>query len=70
MRVGGVCVIDRLLVIALAKYCILDIFDLKIERLTAVCRIEKFLVFTHLKLWIASARHNFKWVKTLNRLLT
>ena len=22
-----------------------------------------FLIFTHLKLWIASARHNFKWVK-------
>ena len=20
-------------------------------------------IFTHLKLWIASARHNFKWVK-------
>ena len=20
-------------------------------------------MFTHLKLWIASARHNFKWVK-------
>ena len=21
------------------------------------------IIFTHLKLWIASARHNFKWVK-------
>ena len=22
------------------------------------------IIFTHLKLWIASARHNFKWVKS------
>ena len=27
----------------------------------AFCRI--WIIFTHLKLWIASARHNFKWVK-------
>ena len=26
------------------------------------CQI--WIIFTHLKLWIASARHNFKWVKT------
>ena len=25
------------------------------------CQI--WIIFTHLKLWIASARHNFKWVK-------
>ena len=25
------------------------------------CQIR--IIFTHLKLWIASARHNFKWVK-------
>ena len=27
------------------------------------CQI--WIIFTHLKLWIASARHNFKWVKIL-----
>ena len=26
-----------------------------------LCQI--WIIFTHLKLWIASARHNFKWVK-------
>ena len=27
-------------------------------------QIERILViFTHLKLWVAVARHNFKWVK-------
>ena len=25
--------------------------------------LEGNFIFTHLKLWIASARHNFKWVK-------
>ena len=34
--------------------------DLKIVYL----HIDKYeYIFTHLKLWIASARHNFKWVK-------
>ena len=28
------------------------------------------IIFTHLKLWIASARHNFKWVKKLAVLKT
>ena len=28
---------------------------------------QKWMIFTHLKLWIASARHNFKWVKMRNK---
>ena len=28
------------------------------------------VIFTHLKLWVAVARHNFKWVKIYNDLLT
>ena len=31
------------------------------KQLTPICQI--WIIFTHLKLWIASARHNFKWVK-------
>ena len=31
------------------------------EQLTSILSI--WIIFTHLKLWIASARHNFKWVK-------
>ena len=27
------------------------------------------LIFTHLKLWVAVARHNFKWVKNLDYLI-
>ena len=30
------------------------------------CQI--WIIFTHLKLWIASARHNFKWVEKFNNL--
>ena len=26
-------------------------------------RIEQILIFTHLKLWFAVARHNLKWMK-------
>ena len=26
-------------------------------------KLNKYLIFTHLRLWIAVARHNFKWVK-------
>ena len=31
------------------------------KRWPPFCQI--WIIFTHLKLWIASARHNFKWVK-------
>ena len=26
-------------------------------------QIKQMLIYTHLKLWVAVARHNFKWVK-------
>ena len=44
----------------LKKKCDINQQDLK--------RIDRhffqiWIIFTHLKLWIASARHNFKWVK-------
>ena len=35
-----------------------------ITELTAVS-VHIWIIFTHLKLWLASARHNFKWVKIL-----
>ena len=38
--------------------CDINQHDLKRVDLHQIC-----LIFTHLKLWIASARHNFKWVK-------
>ena len=37
--------------------------ELKIASLPLFCEIC--IIFTHLKLWIALARHNFKWVKIL-----
>ena len=28
-------------------------------------KLGNMIIFTHLKLWVAVARHNFKWVKIL-----
>ena len=28
-----------------------------------VIKLNTWVIFTHLKLWVAAARHNFKWAK-------
>ena len=50
----------------LTPFHILNMLKIKFEKkiwkeLTSIFQI--WIIFTHLKLWIASARHNFKWVK-------
>ena len=53
------------------KYHLLNMVKIKILMCQQLARFEKswpafcqiWIIFTHLKLWIASARHNFKWVK-------
>ena len=54
----------------LKKYHILNMLKKKMWHQPARCEKSRppfcqiWIIFTHLKLWIASARHNFKWVKT------
>ena len=40
-----------------------DMIEPSNNNISKFCLIS--IIFTHLKLWIASARHNFKWVKIL-----
>ena len=51
------------------KYHILNMLKIKCDinlqdfKTVDLHCFQKWIIFIHLKLWIASARHNFKWVK-------
>ena len=45
------------------KYPLLNMFKNQQDLKKNYLFLSSLLIFTHLKLWIASSRHNFKWVK-------